>query len=475
MKEKNENLTQEIAIRNKNINVIEYFNYLPDPDPILRKMGKDVRAYRELLIDSQVWACYQSRKSGVLSKEWAINRGKARDKNAEIIENIFKKIDINKLISDILETPFYGFQPIEIIWEYKNSLILPRSVTAKPQEWFRFDNENNLVLRTSFDSTQELPDKKFLCPVSNSSYLNPYGEKVMSRCFWNVVFKKGGLKFWTYFTEKYGMPVAVGTIDSGQSQEEVDAFADKLNAMVQDAVIVISKDKSVEFKESTSKAGSAGIYKALIDHCDSGISKAILGQTLTTEIGSSGSYAASNTHFQVRQDLIENDKNLVEKTINQLIDWIYELNWQGISDKPVFEMWEEDDVDKTIAERDEIVKRTNPQIQFTKKYLMSTYGYKDDDIDLITPAESFSEFQQTKKDEIQELLESIDESGVQRQAEEILKPIMTAIEKSKNTEEAMELLAEAYPDMKTKKLEEVLARLIYISEIFGRLEVQNVG
>ena len=44
---------------------------------------------------------------------------------------------------------------------------------------------------------------------------------------------------------------------------------------------------------------------------NSEISKAVLGQTLTTEIGSTGSYAAANTHMAVRQDIIDADKNLL--------------------------------------------------------------------------------------------------------------------------------------------------------------------
>ena len=59
----------------------------------------------------------------------------------------------------------------------------------------------------------------------------------------------------------------------------------------------------------------------------------ILGQTLTTEIGSTGSYAASNTHMQVRQDIVDSDKKLVEGVINQLIQWIYEINFAKAIDR----------------------------------------------------------------------------------------------------------------------------------------------
>jgi hypothetical protein len=49
----------------------------------------------------------------------------------------------------------------------------------------------------------------------------------------------------------------------------------------------------------------------LIDKMNAEISKAILGQTLTTEIGATGSYAASNTHMAVRQDIIDADFDII--------------------------------------------------------------------------------------------------------------------------------------------------------------------
>ena len=109
------------------------------------------------------------------------------------------------------------------------------------------------------------------------------------------------------------------------------------------------------------------------------ISKAILGQTLTTEIGSTGSYAASNTHMQVRQDIVDSDKKLVEGVINQLIQWIYEINFTN-AEVPVFELYEPEDVDLTLAQRDKILSDTG--VKFTKEYFIKNYGLEDEDFDI---------------------------------------------------------------------------------------------
>jgi len=173
------NLTDEIATRKRALNFYSLANILPDPDIVLRKQGKDMKIYRELLCDPHVYACVQSRKSGVLSLDWDINRGSDKDKNVQDIKNLLSRLDVYKLISDILNATQFGFQPLEIIWKRdKNGRILPKKIVAKPSEWFCFDDDNNLKFRTKENYYGELlPDKKFLLAQNNPSYNNPYGER----------------------------------------------------------------------------------------------------------------------------------------------------------------------------------------------------------------------------------------------------------------------------------------------------------
>ncbi|MEI8128540.1 MAG: DUF935 family protein [bacterium] len=236
-------LADEIATRKRSLNFYSLGYMLPDPDPVLRKQGKDMKIYRELLCDAHVFACVQSRKSGVLSLEWDINRGRDDDKDVSRLKDILKNIDIFQLTNDILDCAFFGFQPIEVIWQKTDNLVLPSALVAKPPEWFCFDEDNNLKFRTKENYWgEELPDKKFLCPQSNASYDNPYGERVLSRVFWPVTFKKGGLKFWILFCEKYGIPYLIGKHPRGASKEETETLADLLENMVQDAIAVISSN-----------------------------------------------------------------------------------------------------------------------------------------------------------------------------------------------------------------------------------------
>ena len=467
-------ITEEIATRKRALNFYSLANILPDPDIVLKKQGKDIRIYKELLCDPHVFACTQSRKAGVLSLDWEINRGLDKDQNAEDVENLLKKLDIQKLMSDILDATQFGFQPLEIMWKRdKSGHIMPEKVIAKPPEWFCFDDDNNLKFRTKENYYGEIvPNKKFLLAQNNPSYNNPYGERTLSRVFWNVTFKKGGLKFWVVFTEKYGMPHLIGKHPRGSTKEETNSLADMLEDMVQDAIAVIPDDSSIEIQEA-SKSSSAEIYEKLIDKMNTEISKAILGQTLTTEIGSTGSYAASNTHMQVRQDIIDSDKKLVEGVINQLIQWIYEINFAN-AEVPVFELYEPEDVDLTLAQRDKILSDTG--VKFTKEYFIKNYGLEEEDFDIredIIPASpNFKEFKEEEEKlvpgqaQIENLFKFITEGDLNKQAQSMLSPLIKLFESCENYEEAFELLTDK--NLHSKQFEQTIQKALFLCELQGR-------
>jgi len=453
-----------------------FLKILPDPDIVLRKQGKDISVYKELTSDSHLFSVMGSRRSGVRSQEWAIDRGSAKTRQSKIIEDLFKtKIKPFDLMGSILDAPFYGYAVMEVVWEHRDGLILPLKVVSKPKEWFAFDPSGELLLKSKKAPQGEaVPPYKFLVARNQASYENPYGEKILSRCFWPVVFKKGGIKFWVTFAEKYGMPFLIGKTPRGSDKKESDALADQLEVMVQDAIAVIPDDSSVEIKEASGKASSADVYEKMATFFNSEISKAVLGQTLTTEVGKTGSYAASQTHQEVRGDLIIEDKHLVEDTINTLIGWIWELNFSGTP--PTFTLYEEEDVDEALAKRDETLTKTG--VKFTKSYYMKAYGFEEGDIEVVdtvqpqTPpvVQNFSETPPSPKpaDVLDEQFKAI---NTQSSEQEILSTILGVLDRASTYEEAMDAILAIYPTFELPSLQNTINRLTANSIILGGAEI----
>ena len=374
--------TKELAT-SQNVDLYSYASLFPDPDSVLASQGRGISLYRDLLNDPHVKACTMSRKSGVVRKSWQLESAfsEAENPNLKLIEDVFSSLDLPKLIGEILNAPLFGFQPIEVVWQVSDGLIVPAKVEAKPQEWFCFDKENNLRLKSqkSLYEGEIVPENKFLCPKHNPTYQNPYGEKLLASVFWPVTFKKGGIKFWVSFTEKYGMPWAIGKIPRQTLEAEAIRLRDSLENMVQDGVAVFDDNCSIELVESGSKAQSADVYAQLVNFNNEEISKAILGQTLTTQIGQVGSYAVGKVHSAVRDDILSSDIRLVESTLNQLIAWIVGLNYPS-SPAVKFVFKDEDTLKADLANRDKVLKDSG--VNFTKEYFIKNYGFLPEDFDL---------------------------------------------------------------------------------------------
>jgi phage gp29-like protein len=113
----------------------------------------------------------------------------------------------------------------------------------------------------------------------------------------------------------------------------------------------------------------------MINHCNSEISKTLLSETLTTEIDS-GSFAAAQTHFRVRKEVVISDSKIVENSINKLISYAVKINF-NINKFPKFQFVINDSDNLTKIERD--IKLVQSGVKFTKDYWMKTYGLSDSD------------------------------------------------------------------------------------------------
>jgi phage gp29-like protein len=301
-------------------------NLLPNPDTILQKIGRGIEVYRELKNDAHVWSCIQSRKSGVLSLPWTIEQNDASSEVFDFVLSVFDRLDVYQIESDILEAPLFGFQPIEIIWETRGNRLVPRDLKARQQEWFAYDSGGNLVFKGKYgEENRKIPPYKIINVQHEATAINPYGHSLLAKCYWPVTFKNGGLRFWVNFTERYGMPILIGQYQRGATNEEIKQLASDLDSIYEDAILVAPMDVKLELHEPN-RSSSVELYLELIRFANNEISKAILSQTLTTEL-EGGSYAASQTHFQIRKEIIIADSRLVQNALNLLIRYMVELNF----------------------------------------------------------------------------------------------------------------------------------------------------
>lgn len=375
MTPKKQDLIRVIASRANAIDYWSFMHYLPNPDPVLKKMGKDISAYREILSDSHVGGCVRRRKAAIKGLEWRITPT-GNEKTDEILTALFDRLPMSHIISQILDATLFGYQALEVMWESENGLLLPTAIVGKPQEWFVFDEENQLMLRTKDNRNGDLvPEKKFLLATQQADFLNPYGRADLAMCFWAATFKKGGFKFWLEFMEKYGSPWLVGKHPRQAQIHEIDELLDSMEKMLGTAVAAIPEDSSIDLKESASKGASSQVFDDFLRYCKSEIAIALLGQNQTTE--AEANRASATAGLEVTRDIRNDDASLVEGVFNQLLAWICELNF-SVDTVPTFELFEQESIDKLQAERDKLL--TEMGVGFTDQYIHRAYGFEEGDI-----------------------------------------------------------------------------------------------
>lgn len=476
---RNLQLAKEVATRN----VAEYItglDYLPNPDTILQKNGGNIKVYREM-VDAHLDAVKNKRFASITSRAWTIDGSKGDAKKAQFIEEYLWNIDLRNTISQMLEAIGFGFAVHEIVWNAVQTeigvLILPTAIKDRKQEWFKFGNDGELLLQKKDSTREQMPDRKFLVTRNRPTVTNPYGNAVYSRCFWPLAFKKGGLKFWMLFVEKYGMPKAIGKVPPTATEKEQQDFLKMLVGLVRDAVAVIPQTGSVELLET--RLSGTNPHSEIIAWADKAMSKAWLGETLTTEQTSSGgTQAMATVHNDVRADLALDDAAMIESSINQLIRWIYEINWPNEKEIPWMNIILPEDLQQARLERD--VKLTQLGVKFNAQYITDVYGIDEKYFEMLEAQPQASMFAEhdpkPNKPKVRntshELRKQVNEftEHLADECEKIdfLAPIRELVENAKSLEEVRDKLGGCYGEMPMEKIEEEMEQAFIAADLAGR-------
>ncbi|MDG6230705.1 DUF935 family protein [Glaesserella parasuis] len=466
---KNKNLVNEIATRAKSFDHWATGYHLPNPDPILKKMGKDIAVYRELLSDGQVRSGVRRRKAAIKGLEWRITTTN-NEKVDEQLYQVFNRLPLNNIITEMLNASLFGYQVSEVIWAERDGLIVPAEIIGKKPEWFVFDEDNQLRFRTKehWIDGELLPEHKFLLTTQEATQDNPYGLGDLSLCFWAATFKKGGFKYWLEFTEKYGSPWLIGKHPRTTSEPEKDRLADSLEAMIGTAIAVIPDDASVDIVESAGKGASSDSYEKFLAFCKGEINIALLGQNQTTEQESNR--ASATAGLEVIEDIRNDDKAMLEATFNTLLQWICHYNF-NVEQLPTFEFFEQESINTEQVERDEKLHRMG--VRFTKQYFMREYGFEDGDIELqaVNSTVNFAEHHhhETEMDRIVSQMGELSQHSLNANIAQVRARLDTA----ESLEEAQQILDDILPQLDFSEYAQLFAEGLTTATLRGRYEVKQ--
>jgi len=274
--------------------------------------------------DAHLFSCLQTRKLAVGGCSWTLEPGNGDDGSvAAFVKDAIGGMDnFEDALMDLLDALGKGFSVSEIMWETGPDGVLPRSLKKRPQKRFTFQEESGVS-----DLPRLLTDDKpvYGAPVAAGKFVvhmyragadMPEKGGLMRVLAWIYLFKNYALKDWVSFCEVFGMPLRLGVYSPSATKEDRESLIDAVTNLGSDAAGIISESTRIEFVEA-SRRGEAGPYPGLVELLNREMSKAVLGQTLTTEVGDAGSYAAGRVHQEVRLDIVRADARALARTINR--------------------------------------------------------------------------------------------------------------------------------------------------------------
>lgn len=245
-------------------------------------------------------------------------------------------------LPDVLDALGKGFSVVEMAWQTDAVIPGKKGPAWAPQCYDWVDprhfawHERQLKLRLKHahgdDKYRPIDERRYLIhkPKLKSGNVPERGSLARLAAA-TYMCKSYTLRDWVAFAEIFGIPIRLGK----HNTTDPDSINALLNAVVgigHEAAGVIHKSMDIEIVQGATASGT-DLFDKLARYLDEQLSKAVLGQTMTTDNGSS--YSQATVHNEVRLDVRDFDAIQLEETLNhQLIIQFIAFNYGPQSDYP---------------------------------------------------------------------------------------------------------------------------------------------
>ena len=454
----------------------------------------DVRRQMELFEeieekDTHLFSQLQTRKLAVTGLDWEIqpfSKDEIDIQVAAFVEEQFKSLtNLNDIFLDMLDAIGKGISISEIEWGVDNQgrNIIENIEWVHPKKliWDVMTDELKICTK-DYPTGVSIPKNKFVIHKYKAKSGHPSRAGVLRIVSWMYLFKNFDIKDWVAFCEVYGMPLRIGKYDASASEEDKQALFDAIMSLGSDAAGVISTSTQIEFVESQ-KTTSADIYEKFARYADEQMSKAILGQTLTSDSG--GSYAQGKVHSDVKHDLTAADAKSLEGTVRRdIITPLVEYNFGTNVNIPFFkiECEEADDLEADVKIYKDLV---GMGLEIPKNFLRKKFSIpepkENEDVvkqmmQVLPEENSVKALKENPNGTEQDQLDLMADTATaysEKLFREMFQPILNLIDKSESLDDVAlalkdeEKLKQLYKDMNNEEFEDLLNQAMYFANVIG--------
>ncbi|HBN6946137.1 TPA: DUF935 domain-containing protein [Vibrio cholerae] len=253
---------------------------------------------------------------------------------AERVREIMTDDMIPELLFDLLDGLGKGLAVVQVLWDTKKTPWKPSDYKWVDPRYLRQDQETlEQILLISDDAPTGAPLEpyKFIVHTPRSKSGSVWRNGLARLVAVMYMLKSFTVRDWWAFAEVFGIPVRVGKYGANASEGDISTLINAIGRIASDAGAVIPESMKIDLIETAKGNGGDTLFENMVRWCDEQISKAVLGQTMTADNGSSQSQA--NVHNEVRIDIAKWDARQLESCINEFLVKPYIiLNW-GVQER----------------------------------------------------------------------------------------------------------------------------------------------
>lgn len=264
-----------------------------------------------------------TRKRAIEGLEIIVESGVEGDSKSEEIADAVRqqcrRAIFEELISDLLDALGKGRSSVEIMWD-TGKYWEPAEFIWRDPRYFMWSRDSGRELRLIDEANiaegVSLPPYKFITHVPKLKTGLPARNGLARLASVAYMLKSFTVRDWMAFSELFGMPIRVGRYGASAGPEDINTLRRAVANLGSDAAALIPDSMRVEFIERSNTQSGHAVFKDLAEFVDKGISKAVLGQTGTTE-GTPGKLGSSSEMDDVRDDIKRADAKQTARTLNQ--------------------------------------------------------------------------------------------------------------------------------------------------------------
>ena len=237
---------------------------------------------------------------------------------AKMVRDWLMRDELTEEVFDILDTIGKGYSMSEIIWDTSEGQWMPLRLEYRDPRWFRFDRNDLKTPLMLTDTGQEvaLPAFKFIFAQIRAKSGITLRSGLARVAAWGWMFKAYTQRDWAIFTQTYGQPLRLGKFGPSASEADKNTLFTAVSNIAGDCAAIIPDSMQIEFIETSNVGASSDLYERRANWLDQQISKAVLGQTATTD-AVTGGLGSGKEHREVQKSIQTADARALAAILNR--------------------------------------------------------------------------------------------------------------------------------------------------------------